>query len=129
MPHLDALAPEVAGPLGELVDGIWDGRFDPAIVERCRQHLCSAIGAEPLTAHHPKSPTIGSALDDRAFDDRARACAAFTEQWALDPHGVTDELAAAVTDHLSPAECAAFTIALAVLEAQIRAEKALGSLR
>ncbi len=124
MSELAALDPAVASPLGDLIDGIWDGRVDAALVERCRRRICLMLGADPSTARHRDAPQIGPELDERDH-----ACLAFAEQWMLDPHAVTDALAAGVTDHLAPAECAAFTIALAVIEAQVRAEMTLGSLR
>ena len=119
-----ALDPAVTDALDHLVDGIWDGRVDPTLVERCRQRMCTLLGADPATGRHRHAPTD---LGDP--DDGGRACLVFAEQWVLDPHGVTDEQAAGVRSHLTDAECASFTIALAVLEAQIRTELALAALR
>jgi hypothetical protein len=121
---LDALSPVVAAPLQALIEGVWDGRVDLEIVERSRERICRLLGANTDTARPDTAPGIGVDLDERAC-----ACLAFTEQWVLDPHAMTDELAADVTAHLSPSECAAFTIALAVLEAQVRVELTLRALR
>lgn len=120
MTLIDALAPNVAEAFTHLTDGVWDGRVDPAMLERCRLRVCELIGAPPDAGRHSSapSPADGSAAVD--------ACVAFTEMWVIDPHSVTDELAAAVRSHLSDAEAAAFTIALATIEAQARAAVAWG---
>ena len=85
--------------------------------------MCTLLGAQPAAARHANSPDI-----DGEPDERTRACLAFAEQWTLDPHAMTDEQAAEVTTHLSPTECASFTMALAVMEAQIRADRTLRAL-
>lgn len=123
MADLPALEPAVAAPLAALIDGVWDGRIDPTIVERCRRRMCTLLHARSDAGRHATTPDL---VGDP--DERARACLAFTEQWVLDPHAMTDAQAAAVTALLSPAECASFTMALAVLEAQIRTDRTLRAL-
>lgn len=123
MPDLSALEPVVAGPLADLVEGVWDGRIDPTIVERCRRRMCALLDARPDAGRHATAPEVTGEPDDRD-----RACLSFTEQWVLDPHAMTDAHAAAVTAVLSPSQCASFTMALAVLEAQIRADLTLRAL-
>ena len=45
MATLADLPPNVAARFGELVDGVWDGRVDPALLERCRRRVCELVGA------------------------------------------------------------------------------------
>ena len=58
-------------------------------------------------------------------DDRERVVLAFTEQYVLDAHGVTDELCAEMNAWLSPPELAALTTAIATFEALARSRAAL----
>jgi len=115
MTLMDALTPNVAERFDHLVDGVWDGRVDPALLERCRLRMCEIIGAPPDAGRHPSEPSLTppSAAAD--------ACLAFAEMWVIDPHSITDEMAGAVRMHLSDREAAAFTIGLATIEAQARA--------
>jgi len=110
-----ALAPNVAETFAHLVNGVWDGRVDPGLLERCRRRACELIGAPLDSGRHASAPEPAS------DSDRVLACLAFTEMWVIDPHSITDELAADVRSHLSDAEAAAFTISLATIEAQARA--------
>ena len=112
MPTLADLPTNVAAEFAALVDGVWDGRVDPGLLERCRVRVCELTGA-PLEAgrHHTQPPP---APDSPAV----AACLAFTEMWVIDPHAVTDDLAAAVRDHLDDASASAFTIGLATMETQ-----------
>lgn len=121
MTSLADLPAPVAESFATLLDGVWDGRVNPALLERCRLRVCELVGVAPDTGRHPSGPPPA---DDT---DVVRACVAFTEMWVIDPHAVTDAMAAAVRDHLTDAEVAAFTIGLATIEAQARAALALGS--
>lgn len=122
MPTLTDLPPDVAATFGELVDGVWDGRVDPALLEACRRRVCALIGAPADAGRHRSAPEPGP---DTAA---ARACLAFTEVWVIDPHAMTDELTAEVRRHLDDARVAAFTIGLATIEAQARTALALDRL-
>lgn len=119
MAGLDDLPAPVARAFADLVDGVWDGRVDPGLLERCRLRVCEVLDAPPETGRHASAPT--PAPDS----DRVAACIAFVEMWIVDPHSVTDEQAAAVRTHLDDAEVAAFTIGLATIEARVRATLAL----
>ncbi len=116
----DQLAPDVAAAFEHLLDGVWDGRVDPGLLESCRLRVCELIGAPLEAGRHRHAPE--PATDHPGFT----ACLAFTEMWVIDPHAITDEMAAAVRHHLDDAEAAAFTIALATIEAQARATRAWG---
>ena len=119
---IDELEPGVAAAFAHLLDGVWDGRVDPGLLERCRVRVCELVDAPADAGRHASEP-------DAASDTEAVvACLAFTEMWVLDPHAVTDDLAAEVRGHLSDAEAAAFTIGLATIEAQARSVVAWESL-
>ena len=120
---IDELEPGIAAAFTHLVDGVWDGRVDPRLLERCRRRVCDLVGAPPDAGRHPSAP---SPADD---SEAVTACLSFTEMWVIDPHAVSDELAAAVRAHLDDAQAAAFTIALATIEAQARGAVAWAALR
>lgn len=119
MASLADLPAPVARAFAELVDGVWDGRVDPGLLERCRIRVCDLLDAPAETGRHASRPT--PAPDS----DRVAACIAFVEMWIVDPHSVTDAQAAAVRAHLDDTEVAAFTIGVATIEAQARASLAL----
>ena len=123
---IDELEPGVAAAFTHLVDGVWDGRVDPALLERCRRRVCELVGAPADTGRHHRAPA--PADDDDDDNETVAACLAFTEMWVIDPHAVTDELAAAVRARLDDAEAAAFTIGLATIEAQARSAVAWAAL-
>ena len=108
---LAALDPHVAGPLEELVQALDGVGLDPGLLELCAARIGQMIKGETLVA----SPQ----------DDRERVVLAFTEQYVLDAHGVTDELCAELNTHLSPPELAALTTAIATFEALARSRAVL----
>lgn len=57
---------------------------------------------------------------------RERALLAFVEQYALDAHGVTDDMTAALHEHFAEPELAALTVAVAFFDGSARFAKALG---
>ena len=110
---LSALDPHVAGPLDDLVQALDEVGLDSDLLELSRTRIQQMIGGEmPESARSPK-------------DDRETAVLAFTEQYVLDAHGVTDELCAELNAHLSPSELAALTTAIATFEALARSQAAL----
>ncbi len=108
---LAALDSHVAGTLEELVQALDGVGLDPGLLELCAARIEQIIGGEPSAA----SPQ----------DDRESVVLAFTEQYVLDAHGVTDELCAELNAHLSPPELAALTTAIATFEALARSRAAL----
>lgn len=113
-----------------------DGRLDPILLELCRLRIAGLLRcasecgvryepalraglSEAKIAALPRWPT---APDFRPVE---RACLAFAEAFLLDVHSIDDELAAAVTEHLSPPEMVAFTEALAVFDGFTRFRLAL----
>jgi alkylhydroperoxidase family enzyme len=137
---LDAvLALSPAGTaFGRYRDAVWgDVAADPLLLELCRLRMAQLLGREPHDlARHAEAVTAGltdahvDALsrwpEAGVFSERQRAALAFAEQWLLDPHAVSDDDCARVRDHLTDAECAAFTMGLAVVEAVLRLEAVLG---
>ena len=103
--------PHVAGPLDELVQALDGVGLDPELLELCAARIEQMIGGEARAV----SPQ----------DDRERIVLAFTEQYVLDAHGVTDELCAELNAHLSPPELAALTTAIATFEALARSRAVL----
>ncbi len=91
------------------------GRVDARILSLCRALIARTLGAVLPTTFDPAD---ASALEDwpnsPRFEARERACLAFAEKFCLDPHGITDSDAAAVTAHLTPPEMVAFVEALAI---------------
>ena len=108
---LAALDPHVARPLGELVQALDGVGLDPGLLELCRARIEQMIG--------------GGALAASPRDDREKVVLAFTEQYVLDAHGVTDELCAELNAHLSAPELAALTTAIATFEALARSRAVL----
>lgn len=108
---LAALAPHVAGPLEELVQALDGVGLDQGLLELCAARVEQMIG--------------GGASTGSPQDDRERVVLAFTEQYVLDAHGVTDELCAELNTHLSPPELAALTTAIATFEALVRSRTVL----
>ncbi len=108
---LSALDSHVADPLDELVQALDDVGLDPGLLELCAARVEQMIGGGAMTV----SPQ----------DDRERVVLAFTEQYVLDAHGVTDELCAELNAHLSPLELAAITTAIATFEALARSRAVL----
>ena len=110
---LTALDPHVAGPLEELVQALDGVGFDPGLLELCAARIEQMVsGEDSASARAPK-------------DDREKVVLAFTEQYVLDAHGVTDELCAEMNAYLSPSELAALTTAIATFEALARSRTVL----
>lgn len=102
---------------------LWeDGRVDPMILALCRRRLASMNGASGVVGS--PGPAIGAArlaaLDAWWKSDRftplEQACLRFAEQYAVDPGGITEADAAAVTEALGDAGTVAFVEALAIFD-------------
>jgi len=108
------LVPDAAVALRALYASLWDAGIDPAVLDACRARV------EAVVAGLPRSdPEDGGAA--------VRAAVAFAEQYALDPHGVTDADAAALHDLFTPEELAVLTTALATFDALARVRVVLSS--
>ena len=111
--------------------------IDPLILELCRIRIAQLLGGDAVPpigqgsagTGEPPPEKIGALEQWReaaVFSERERACLAFAEKFVLQPHGVTDEDAAAVAAHLSDKEMIAFTEALAVFDGFTRFRIILG---
>lgn len=108
---LAALDSHIAGTLDELVQALDGVGLEPGLLELCAARIEQMVDGEPSAA----SPQ----------DDRESVVLAFTEQYVLDAHGVTDELCAELNAHLSPPELSALTTAIATFEALARSRAVL----
>lgn len=136
--QLLALRPALAADHQAVVDELWAGAVDPAMLELCRLRTASILGnATALAERTPAAAAAGlseakiAALaswptDDR-FDGSDRACLALAEQYVIDIHGVSSEQLAAATSAVGPTGMVALTTALAVWELTHRFDNALGA--
>ena len=110
---LAALDPHVAGPLEELVQALDGVGLDPGLLELCAARVEQMVGG-------------GSSASARApLDEQEKVVLAFTEQYVLDAHGVTDKLCDELNTWLSAPELAALTTAIATFEALARSRAVL----
>ena len=110
--------------------------LDPAVLQLCRARIATLLGAgaevaerrpgaeaaRGLVAELPSWPT------SPRFTPAQRACLAFAEQFTLDVTGLTDAHAAAVLEHLTPAELYGLVQALLVFDETLRLQLALAAL-
>jgi hypothetical protein len=101
-----ALCPELSADLGAFL-ALFDTRrpVDPHLLALVRARIAAIFDA-----------SVPDATAADQLSERDRACLAFAEQFALDPHGITDADVAAVTAHLSAPEMVAFVEALALAD-------------
>lgn len=136
--ELLALSP-AAATLRAYEIAVWrDPATDPLLLELCRLRLGQLLGLDPRT--RPLAPAaVAAGLDgawisdlprwptEPRFGARERAALAFAEQWFLDPSGMTDDACAELRTAIGEPGCAAFTMGLALSEAMLRVELALGA--
>lgn len=110
---------------------------DPVMLELCRLRIAQLLGGKTKPGSGDLSAEAPALTDEKVaalenwraapeFSEAERACLAFAEKFVLDPHGVTDEDAAAVTAHLSAREMVAFSEALAIFDGFTRFRIILG---
>ena len=101
----------------------------PEILALCRRRLAQMNGAAVLPGSPDPRQTNGDSGDSGdkehalstwrksdLFSDLERACLAFAEQYAVDPSGISDEMAKPVTEALGAAGTVAFVEALAIFD-------------
>ena len=132
------LCPELFARFRAFAGLFWTRRpVDPVVLELCRLRIAQLLGSDAdLAERGPEArdaglteariATLDRWRDTPGYSAAERACLAFAEKFALDPHGVTDADAAAVAAHLSPPEMVAFTEALAVFDGFTRFRLILG---
>lgn len=130
------LRPELAGEHERLLAAIWE-RADPVLLELCRLRMATLMGADAAQAERSPEALAAGLTDglverlpawpgDRAFTDVHRAALAFTEQYVVDHHGITDDHVASLTTALGPEGVVVLTTALGVWDNQHRLDRALG---
>jgi alkylhydroperoxidase family enzyme len=119
-------------------DAVWsDPASDPLLLELCRLRMAQLLGRDAAALQRDPAATRAGLSDAHVadlarwptsskFDARHRAALAFAEQWFLDPSGMRDEDCAALRAALGEPGCASFTMGLALVEATLRLELALG---
>ena len=134
--QLLSLRPELATDHGRLLDALWD-RLDPLLLELCRLRMAKLLGAPvALAERSPRGVAAGLTEElvdrlpgwphDPAFTEAQRSALAFTEQFVVDHHGVTDDQVAALESSLGREGVVVLTTALGVWDNQHRFDNALG---
>jgi hypothetical protein len=131
-----ALLPGLADAHRELHRTVWDGPVPAEVLERCRLRLAqlhrSTRALQERSAHAPLGDAAVGRLsqwyEDPSLDDGARVCIAFAELFAIDPHAIGDEHAAAVVDAFGDAGLVHLTTALGLWENLHRFDNALAML-
>ena len=100
---------------------------DPCLLELCRLEVaailcCRAELDAPRSAgfDEAKAAALGSWSTSPLFDERDRACLAFTDQFVLDVASLDDVAAQRVSDRLGAQGLVDFTNALLVIEQRQR---------
>jgi alkylhydroperoxidase family enzyme len=106
----------------------WEQKLvDPVILELCRLRVAQIHGCEPelRLRYRPaldaglseeKIAAIADASHSPLFGESERACLAFAELFAIDPHAIDDEDAARVVAALGDAGTVALVEALALFD-------------
>jgi alkylhydroperoxidase family enzyme len=134
--RLAALCPEATTALSNVVTAAWSEN-DPLVLELSRLRIAKLLGhtgelarrsarASDAGLTEAKLANLAAWPTSRLFTARERACLSLTEQFVIDPNGVTDAQVADVTEHLGAAGCYAFVEAVSVLETFQRACLTLG---
>jgi alkylhydroperoxidase family enzyme len=131
-----ALCPEAFGALSGVVAAAWDDT-DPVLLELARLRIATLLGYTAELARRSERAMDAGLTEAKVadlaawptspiFTARERACLALTEQFVIDPNGVTDAQVAEVTEHLGARGCYALVEAVSVLETFQRACLTLG---
>ncbi|NGP43381.1 carboxymuconolactone decarboxylase family protein, partial [Acinetobacter sp. GC2] len=110
--------------------------LDPVLLELCRLRIATLLGdTEEQARRAPAALEAGlteakvaelpSWPDSPLFDERERACLAFTEMFVGDVSGITDADAAAVLEALGPARFHGFTTSLLAFDQHQRLRLAM----
>ena len=108
-----SLCPDAHTRFGELYDALWTGGVDATTVDACRDRIDARVRCEP------------DRLDEDALPAAARAAVRFAEQYALDPHGLTDRDFELLHEHYSDEQIAGIVLAAAMFDARARFSVAL----
>jgi alkylhydroperoxidase family enzyme len=116
----------------------WEKRLvDPVLLELCRLRIAQLHGCESelRVRYQPaieaglteeKIAALADAADSSLYSEAERACIAFAELFAMDPHAITDADAARVVAVLGDAGVVALVEALAMFDGFSRFRLMLG---
>lgn len=132
-----ALLPGLAAAHRHLHTVVWDGPVPAATLERCRLRTAQLLRSPRALAERTPAAGLGDGdlarlpqwPTDPTLDAGTRACLAFAEQFLIDPHGITDAMAHAVTDAYGDAGLVHLTTALGLWENTHRLDLALALLQ
>jgi len=118
--------------------GVWQQPHVPATtLELCRLRLARLheVAAEiespavtPVDAHKRAAVLAGSYARDDRVSPAERAAIEFCEVYAMDAQAITDELAAAVVEHVGEPGLVALIEALGFIDGRMRLARMLGPL-
>jgi hypothetical protein len=111
--HVFGLRPNAYARFNELYDGLWNAGVDATTLDACRARIDALLQFAP-------DPT--AELD---LDPSQRAAVAYAEQYALDPHGLTDATFVHLHEFYDDAQLATLTLAVAMFDALARVRTAL----
>ena len=110
---LFAICPNAHDRFDELYDSLWAGGVDAITVDACRDRIDARIRCEP------------DLLDEQQLSPATRAGVRFAEQYALDPHGLTDRDFELLHEHYTDEQIATLVLAAAMFDARARFSVAL----
>lgn len=137
-PDLFALLPAGYDELCALYRSLWTADVDAVTLELCRLRI-AALLRSPVDAAVRDPRAVAAGLDEETvaalaawpssprFTDAQRCAFALTEQFVIDPHGFTDDDAAAAHDHFTEAQLTTLTMAIAVFDALTRVRTVLAA--
>ena len=108
-----SLCPDAHERFAELYDALWTGGIDGPTLDACRDRIEARVRCEP----HP--------LDEDALPPAIRSAVRFAEQYALDPHGLSDRDFTLLHVHYSDEQIASLVLAAAMFDARARFSVAL----
>lgn len=124
------LRPELYADYRGFADTVWQDRLvDPRLLDLCRVRVAQILGwaTVPTGLDEARVTALAHWQRSELFSDRERACLRLADGFVLDPHGVSDDDAAAVAAHLSAAGLVALIEALAVFDGFTRMRLILGA--
>jgi alkylhydroperoxidase family enzyme len=123
---------------GDFYARLWDPAvMDPVVLELCRPRVADLVGCRTERAVRSRPAVEGGLAEETvgelsrwttsaAFDAEARACLAFTEQFVVDPAGVTGADRARVREAVGFARLVGLAQAVAVFDGFNRFRLVLG---
>jgi len=110
---LFAICPDAHDRFDELYESLWTGCIDAQTLEACRARIDARVRCEP------------DSFDEQQLSSAARTGVRFAEQYALDPHGLTDRDFELLHEHYTDEQIATLVLAAAMFDARTRFSVAL----